>query len=166
MLNDAVANALNDQIQLELSSAYHYLAMSAYFETLSLPGCAHWMQTQAKEEMAHTMRIYEYVHDRGGRVVLQAIEQPPADYGTPREVFEAALAHERTVTKSIHDLYALAAREGDLATQSHLQWFVDEQVEEEKTAGDLVGLFARAGDQDAALLFIDGKLAQRAEAGH
>ena len=161
MLSPTMQSALNDQIQMELSSAYVYLAMSAHFEDVALPGCAGWMKHQAQEEMEHAMRLYTYVFDRGGRVVLQALPAPPAEFGAPKEVFEQALGYERKVTASIHDLYRTAVKEDDLPTQSHLQWFIDEQVEEEKTASEIVDLFARAGEHEPALLMIDNNLARR-----
>jgi ferritin len=161
VLNKTIEAALNDQIQVELHSAYIYLAMSAHFETQAMPGCAAWMRFQAQEEVGHAMRLFSFVNDRGGRVILKAIDQPEAEYGSPKAVFEAALKHEQYVTGTIHNLYALAVKENDFAAQSHLQWFIDEQVEEEKTAGDIVDLFAKAGDHEAAILMIDQQLGQR-----
>ena len=161
MLNPAVEQALNDQIQKEFHSAYIYLSMSAYFEAGNLPGAAHWMRHQAEEEQEHAMKIFDFVHDRGGRVALQAIGQPPADFASPLAVFEAAYAHEQKVTKSIHDLYALAVKEGDYPTQVMLQWFIDEQVEEEKNASAIVAQLHMVGDSPAALFMIDRQLAAR-----
>jgi len=112
--------------------------MAANFETQNLPGFANWMKAQAKEEMGHGMRIYEYINDRGGKVVLGAIEKPPADFGAPREVFKQVLDHERKVTASINALYELAVKEKDYPTQLALHWFINEQVEEEKTAEDIL----------------------------
>jgi ferritin len=165
MLSNVLQDALNDQIQVELHSAYIYLAMSAHFEAAALPGCAGWMKHQAQEEVGHAMRLFDFVNDRGGRVVLKAIDKPEKEFGSPRQVFEAALKHEQHVTGTIHKLYALAVKENDYPTQSHLQWFIDEQVEEEKTAGDIVELFKRAGDHEAALLMIDHQLGQRGASG-
>jgi len=165
MLPQTIEAALNDQIQTELHSAYIYLAMSAHFESSALPGCAHWMRQQAREEVGHAMRLFNYVNDRGGRVVLKAIDQPQKDFGAPKEVFEGALKHEQHVTGTIHRLYELAVKENDFATQSHLHWFIDEQVEEEKTAGDIVDLFDRAGDHEAAILIIDQNLGARSGEG-
>jgi ferritin len=164
MLSEPIQKAFNDQIQCELYSAYLYLAMAAHFESAALPGCAKWMHMQANEEVAHAMRLFKFINDRGGRVVLQAIDAPPSDFGSPRDAFQNALEHERHVTARIHQLNELAAKENDYAAQSHLQWFIDEQVEEEKSAQDIVDLFDRARDHEAAIIFIDSKLAQRGEA--
>lgn len=161
MFNPTVEQALNDQIQKEFHSAYIYLGMSAYFEAENLPGAAHWMRHQAEEEQEHAMKIFDFINDRGGRVALQAIGQPPADFTSPLAVFEAAYAHEQKVTKSIHDLYALALREGDYPTQIMLQWFIDEQVEEEKNSSAIMAQLKMVGDSPAALLMIDRQLAAR-----
>ena len=162
MLNSAVEQALNDQIQKEFHSAYIYLGMSAYFEAENLPGAAHWMRHQAEEEQEHAMKIFDFVNDRGGRVALQAIGEPAAMYSSPLAVFEAAYAHEQKVTKSIHDLYALAVKEADYPTQVMLQWFIDEQVEEEANASELIDWLSMAGDDKAALLMLDHELKSRA----
>lgn len=161
MLNPAVEQALNDQVQKEFHSAYIYLGMSAYFEAENLPGSAHWMRHQAEEEQEHAMKIFDFIHDRGGHVALQAIGEPPAAYSSPLAVFETAYAHEQKVTKSIHDLYALAVKEGDYPTQVMLQWFIDEQVEEEKNASAIVAQLRMVGDSPAALFMIDRQLAAR-----
>jgi len=157
----AIEEGINNQIQVELASAYTYLSMAAFFDQLALPGCTKWMQMQAREEMAHAMRLYQFLLDRGGKILLQPIEAPLHDFGTPRGAFETALEHERKVTASIHKLYALAVDEKDFATQSHLHWFIDEQVEEEKNAAEVVDAFARAGEDKSALLLIDHTLGQR-----
>lgn len=161
MFNPTVEQALNDQIQKEFHSAYIYLGMSAYFEAENLPGAAHWMRHQAEEEQEHAMKIFDFINDRGGRVALQAIGEPPAAYSSPLAVFEAAYAHEQKVTQSIHDLYALAVKEGDYPTQVMLQWFIDEQVEEEKNASAIVAQLHMVGDSPAALFMIDRQLAAR-----
>ena len=166
MLKPSIEDAINDQIRVELHSAYVYLAMSAHFESLALPGCAAWMRQQAREEVAHAMRLFTYVNERGGRVILQALDQPQKDFGTPKQAFEAALKHEQHVTGTINRLYELAVKEADFATQTHLHWFIDEQVEEEDTARNIVDLFTRAGDHEAAILMIDQKLAARGSADH
>lgn len=162
MLNPTVQQALNDQVQKELHSAYIYLSMAAYFEAENLPGAAHWMRNQAAEEQEHAMKIFDFIQDRGGRVTLQAIDAPPATFASPLAVFEAAYAHEQKVTKSIHDLYALAVKEGDYPTQVMLQWFIDEQVEEEKNASAIMAQLQMVGDSPAALFMIDRQLAARA----
>lgn len=161
MFSDAMQNALNDQIQREFHSAYLYLSMAAYFEAQNLPGAAHWMRVQAREEAGHAMKIFEFVNERNGRVILQAIEQPPAEFESPAAVFEAALAHEQYITQSINELYALAVKENDYPTQNMLQWFIDEQVEEEKNASDIVNQFKMIGDSPTALFMMDRHLAAR-----
>jgi ferritin len=161
MISDPVAKAINYQIQKELYSAYVYLSMAAYFEHQNLPGAAHWMRMQSNEEMAHAMKLFDFLNDRGGQVILMPIQQPPIDFQSPVAVFQEALDHERKVTKSIHDLYALAVQENDYPTQSMLQWFIDEQVEEEKSAGDIVAQLKMVGDSATALYMLDRALAAR-----
>jgi ferritin len=161
MLNATVQQALNDQVQKELHSAYIYLSMAAYFESENLPGAAHWMRGQAGEEQEHAMKIFDFIINRGGRVTLQAIDAPPATFSSPLAVFEASYAHEQKVTKSIHDLYALAVKEADYPTQVMLQWFIDEQVEEEKNASAIMAQLKTVGDSPAALFMIDRQLAAR-----
>lgn len=156
-----VLEALNDQIRMELSSAYVYLAMVADFEAASYDGFAHWMRLQANEELAHGMRLFDYVNRRGGRVVLQEIPRPPESFGSPLDAFRSALEHERKVTASIHALYRLAGEHGDVATQRELDWFITEQVEEEENAGRAVDLLTRAGDDPSALLFLDREFGSR-----
>ncbi len=161
MVSNAVQDAINDQIHHELYSAYIYLSMVAYFESKNLEGFAHWMRLQAQEEVAHAMRLFDHVHDRGGRVVLQAVDQPPAEFESPLDVFQKALEHERNVTGMIHRLYELARQENDYPTQVMLQWFIDEQVEEEKTAEGVVEQLRMAGGDATALLMLDAKLGAR-----
>ena len=161
MLDPRVQSALNDQIQKEFASGYLYLAMAAYCEDLNLPGFAHWLRKQAEEEQGHAMRLYGHVVDRGGRVLLQGIEQPPAEFDSPLGVFEKTLAHEQAVTASIHRLYEIAGEAKDYAAQSMLKWFIDEQVEEENSAAQIVEQLKRAGTAGHALLMMDRALAQR-----
>jgi ferritin len=161
MFNKKVQDAMNDQIQRELESAYIYLSMAAYFDGLNLPGFAHWMKVQFQEEQAHAFKFYDFVYDRGGQVKLQPIGQPPVEFQSPLDAFEKALAHEEKITGHINDLYALSIEEKDFASQPLLQWFVEEQVEEEKNAGDIVDTLQRIGDNYHALLMIDRELGQR-----
>ena len=161
MISKSMEKAINDQINMELYSAYLYLSMSAHCEAANLPGAAKWLRQQAKEEVVHAMKFFEFVNDREGHVVLAAIDKPPAEFGSLREIFEQALAHERKVTQSIHKLHGLATGEGDIASLPLLQWFVSEQIEEEKTAGQLVEQLKRAGSEGAALLFLDRQLGER-----
>lgn len=162
MLNKNVQNAINDQIKAELYSSYIYLAMSAHFEAENLPGFAQWTRLQAEEEMEHAMKLFDYVNERGGRVVLQAIDQPIIEYGTPLEVFDMVYAHEQKVTGLIHQLYALALEEDDYATQVMLHWFIDEQVEEESNSGMMVEQLKMVGDSKPGILHLDRHAGKRA----
>src|SRR5919199_2780571 len=158
MLGKAVQDAMNEQIKSELYSAYQYLSMAAYCESVNLPGFAHWMRVQFQEEMEHAMKFYDFILDRNGRVVLQAIDQPVVEFGSPLEVFEQALEHEQKVTSQINELYALAASENDYASQAFLQWFVTEQVEEEKNVGDVVETLKMTNHKAEALFLLDREL--------
>ncbi len=164
MLKPTILDALHDQIQCEFQAAYFYLATSAGFDVQSYPGFGSWMRSQAQEEVEHAMRLVRYVVERGGSVVLKAIDKVEGDFGGPQEVFAAALEHERAVTARIHALFDLAGKEHDLATQIMLQWFINEQVEEEATAEEIVDRLARAGDNPAALLMLDHELGERGAA--
>jgi ferritin len=161
MPSKKIASALNQQIQSEFSSAYLYLSMSAYCQEIHLDGFAHWLQVQSKEEIGHAMRIYSYLNNRGGRVVLQAIDRPPENFKSPRRMFEQILKSEQEISKAVHKLYKLAQDEKDYATEVELQWFINEQVEEEKTAGDILQKLTMVGDQPATLLMMDHHLASR-----
>jgi ferritin len=161
-LSKKMQDALNEQIKEELASAYIYLGMAAYCESINLRGFARWMRAQSNEEMTHAMKFYDYVHERGGRVVLAALEQPQAEYAGPVDVFEKTLAHEQYITGRIHKLYALAVEEKDYASLGILQWFVDEQVEEEANAGDILDTLKMIGDKGQALYMLDQKLGARA----
>ena len=160
-LSKKMQDALNEQIREELASAYIYLSMAAYCESINLGGFAHWMQAQSNEEMAHAMKFYGYIHERGGRVVLDAIEQPPTEFAGPLDVFEKTLAHEQYITERIHKLYALAVEESDYASLSILQWFVDEQVEEENSATEILEILKMIGEKGQALFMLDRQLANR-----
>jgi ferritin len=155
MLSKTLENGFNDQIQKELYSSYLYLSMAAHFESVNLPGFASWMKKQADEERGHGMRLWEHVFDRGGKVELKAIEQPPTEFGTPLAVIQQVLEHEKKVTASINALYALAVQENDVAAQIYLQWFITEQVEEEKNASELIEQLKMSGDRSFGALFMD-----------
>ncbi len=161
MLNKKIHDAMNDQIQRELESAYIYLSMAAYFDSINLPGFAQWMKVQFQEEQAHAFKFYDFVYDRGNQVILQALGQPPVEFQSPLDAFEKTLAHEQKITGHINDLYALAVEEKDYPSQILLQWFVGEQVEEEKNAGDIVDMLKRIGDSYHALIMLDRELGQR-----
>lgn len=161
MLGQTVQDAMNEQLKNELFSAYAYLSGSAYFESMTLPGFARWMQVQSQEEVAHAMKFFQFIIDRGGRVVLQAIDPPPVDFQSPLQVFEQGLTHEQKVTGMTHQLYALAVSEKDYASQTFLQWFVTEQVEEEKNTLQIVEMLKMIADQSYALLMPDKELGGR-----
>ena len=161
MFGEAIQDAMNEQMKNEFYAAYQYLSMAAYCESENLPGFAHWMRTQAQEETQHAMKFYDFILDRNGRVVLQAVEEPVVEFGSPLEVFERALEQEQRVTAMINDLYGLAVRENDYASQTFLQWFVTEQVEEEKNAGDVVETLKMIGDRSEALFLLDRELGRR-----
>lgn len=161
MLSQAMQDAINEQIKNELYSAYLYLAMSAYCAANSLPGFAHWLRVQSDEEVAHAMKFFDFVNERGGRVVLHAIDQPPVEFESPREIFEETLAHERKVTAMIHSLYELALEEKDYPAQIMLHWFIDEQVEEESSAAQILDTLSMIGDKGQALVMLDKELGKR-----
>ncbi|MFQ5962645.1 MAG: ferritin, partial [Candidatus Methylomirabilales bacterium] len=161
MLSRKVQDAINEQIKHEFFSSYLYLSMSAHLESVHLSGFARWMRLQSQEEMSHAMKLFDFVQEREGRVVLQAIDQPPAKFKSPLDVFQQALEHERKVTAMIHKLYDLAGKENDYATQVMLQWFIQEQVEEEKAAGDIVEQLKMIGDEVTPLLMLDRQLGAR-----
>ena len=162
MIGGKLEKALNKQLNMELFSAYLYVAMAAFFEHKGLNGFANWMRIQAREEMDHATKFYTYIHDVGGRVELDAIAKPPADFKSPLAVFEDALAHEQTVTKSIYKLMDLALSESHHATRTFLQWFVTEQVEEEKVADEIVKRLHLVDSSPEGLFMIDREMAQRA----
>jgi ferritin len=161
VLKKKVEAAMNDQLQKEFQSAYVYLGMSAWAESQSLPGTASWLRRQFDEEQAHALRFYNFIIDRGGKVVLKQLDAPPVDYKSPLDVFQTALDHERSVTQAINELYDLVANERDFASQAWLDWFATEQVEEEKTVGQIVEDFKRIGDRGSDLLFLDKDLGGR-----
>jgi ferritin len=158
MLNQAVQAAMNDQIRHEFNSAHFYLSASGYFESTNLSGFAQWMRLQSQEEVVHALKLFDFMHDRGSRALLQAIDEPPHDFSSPLDAFMRALQNEQKVTGLIHDLYALAVREQDYPTQILLQWFVTEQVEEEKSVSKVVEELKMAGDNASALLLLNHEL--------
>jgi len=162
MIGKRVETALNDQMQKEVYSSYLYLAMAAHFESQNLKGFAHWMQIQSQEEYGHAMRIYKHLIERGGRVVLKPIEAPQSKWDSPRKVFEDAYKHEQKVTRSINDLMELSKAEKDHATEIFLQWFVNEQVEEEASAFEIVQKLQLVGNEASVLFVLDSELGKRA----
>lgn len=162
MLSDTMLQQMNEQVKHEMASAYLYLSMAAHFESVNLSGLASWMRVQAGEEQEHALKFFDHILDRGGKVSLQAIGQPPVDFTTPLAVFEKVLAHEQQVTALIHKLYALAVQEADYASQLFLAWFVTEQVEEEKNASTIVETLKLIGDKSNAIYQLDHQLGKRA----
>ena len=165
-MDSNVKKLVNEQIAHEFYAAYLYLAMAAHFEEQNYEGFAKWMRLQAKEETGHAMRLYDYLVERGARVELHQIDQPPRDFGTPQEAFRAALKHEQKVTGLINDIYAAAVKANDYPTQIMLQWFITEQVEEEDSTGTAVEQLEMAGENRAALLMLDQQFGARSAAGH
>jgi ferritin len=161
MLSEKLYKAMNDQVKHEIYSAHIYLAMSAHFLDENLPGFANWMKTQYQEEMFHAFKIYDYIFERGNKVVLQTIDQPPTEFESTLAIFEETLAHEKKVTALIHNLYAIAVEEKDYAAQVFLQWFIEEQVEEEASAQEIVDTLKRAGESVNALFMLDRQFAAR-----
>ena len=161
MISEALTREINEQIKFELYSAYIYLAMSADCSDRNLSGFAHWLSEQAEEEVAHAMRFYNFLLERGARVELMAIDQPPARFGSPLEIMEKSLEHERFVTGRINGLYELAVSENDYPAQVLLQWFVTEQVEEESSIDEIVERMRMFGAEGPALLMLDTQLGLR-----
>lgn len=154
-------DAINEQIKNELYSAYMYLAMAAWCDAANLPGFAHWLKVQAKEETGHAMKFYGFLNDRGARVLLKAVDQPPAEFKSPADIFDQTLKHEKKVTAMIENLCAVAADTGDPASTIFLQWFVTEQVEEEKNASDILATLKMIGESKNGMIMLDRQLAKR-----
>ncbi len=161
MLSNKMEAAINQQINAEMYSSYLYLSMATYFESISLGGFSNWMRQQAQEEMFHGMKMFDFVCERGGRVILKAIDEPPSEWSSVLDVIKNVLAHEQKVTGLINDLVNLALDERDHATNIFLQWFVSEQVEEEDTAGGLVDKLKLIGGDANGLFMLDTELANR-----
>lgn len=160
-IKQKMQDALNKQINAELYSAYIYLSMAAYAEENNLKGMGHWLKIQAKEETGHAMKLFGFVNERGGRVTLAAIEAPPTKWDSPLKMFEEVLAHEKKVTALIDALVDTAVSEKDKATQVFLNWFVDEQVEEEANATEIVEKLKMIKDSTQGLLLLDAELGKR-----
>ena len=161
MIAKALQDAINDQINKELFSSYLYLSMAAYFEDKNLPGFGNWMRKQADEEREHAMKFYDHMLERGGRVLLKAIDAPKTDWKAPLELFEEVATHEAKVTASINALYELALKEKDYPAQVMLQWFITEQVEEEKNAAEIVANLKLIEERGTAVLMLDHRLSKR-----
>jgi ferritin len=160
-LSKTVQDALNEQLKQEFYAAYLYLSMSAHCSSNNFEGFAQWLRLQAQEEVGHAMRIYDYIEDRGGRVLLQAIPQPATEFPSIVGLFEQARDHERKVTGMINGLYELVDRERDYASHSFLEWFLTEQIEEEKQSTKIVESLKLAGDHPGAILMLDREMGAR-----
>ena len=163
MINKIMQDAMNDQINKELYSSYLYLSMAAYFENRNLSGFAHWMRVQEAEERGHAMKFYDFILERGGKVTLGAITAPKTEWKSTLEVAEEVASHEAQVTASIYALYETALKEKDYPAQIILQWFISEQVEEEKNAADIVANLKLIEERGTAVLMLDHRLAKRGE---
>ncbi|MBN2168563.1 MAG: ferritin [Actinobacteria bacterium] len=158
MLSERMEKALTEQLAAELYSGYLYLSMATYFSAENLPGFANWMRIHRLEEITHGMKFYNFIESRGGRIRLGAIDAPPSDWESPIDAFEAVLSHERKVTGMIHDLVNLASEEKDHGTSSFLQWFVDEQVEEEESAQNVINNLNRVKDAPGGIYMLDKEM--------
>ncbi|MDK2976368.1 MAG: ferritin [Candidatus Marinimicrobia bacterium] len=162
MISKKLEKALNEQINKELYSEYYYLGMAAWFSDQGLDGFANFFKVQVQEERFHAMKMFDYLINRGGKVALEAIQKPPQDFESAEDIFKKAYEHEQFVTKSINDLMDLAIAENDHATRNFLNWFVEEQVEEEASMDELLTKVRMIGSKGHGMLMLDGQLAQRA----
>lgn len=162
-LDAKIAKALNEQINKEMFSSYLYLAMSAYCESENYSGCAQWLRLQSKEEYGHAMKIYAYIHEREGKVELETIAKPQTEFKNLTKLFSMVAEHEQKVSASINSIYESAVKANDYPTQIMLQWFITEQVEEEKSANEIVALLDKVGDSPISLMMFDRQLGSRSE---
>jgi len=161
MISKKMEKALNEQVNAELFSAYLYLSMEAYFKSLNLNGFANWMRVQTQEEISHAMKIYGFIDERGGRITLKAIDGPQTKWDSPLAVFKEIYKHEQKVTSMINNLVNLAIEEKDHATNTFLQWFVNEQVEEEASADQVIQQLKMMEKAPGGMFMLDRELAQR-----
>jgi len=161
MISKKLQNAINKQINKELYSEYLYLSMAAYLESIGLEGFANFFKVQVQEERFHTMKFFDYVNERGGRVVLEAIDRPQIEFKSPVEIFEIAYKHEQYVTKLINELMEAAIKENDHAAKSFLNWYIDEQVEEEASMDKILNQLKMIGGKGQGMLMLDKELATR-----
>jgi len=161
MMKEKLANAINDQIQAEFQSAYLYLAMSAWCAEANLPGCAHWLRLQWQEETMHATKLFDFIHSRGGSAHLKDLKEPKRTYGSLVEVFESVRVHEQHITALINGLYELAVAEKDYPLQIVLQWFINEQVEEESQVMELIERLKMVGSDGPSIYLFDRQLATR-----
>ncbi|MBT8240630.1 MAG: ferritin [Acidimicrobiia bacterium] len=162
MISEQMQKALSEQLNHEFGSAYLYLAMSAYCSLSDFNGAATWMRTQHEEEQFHAAKLYDYLVEQGAPVALKQIHEPPTEFGSMLEVFEASLAHENEMTARLNELSNLALSEKDHATYNLLQWFVNEQVEEEASVGAIIAKLRMVKGDGYGLLMVDNELGQRA----
>jgi len=161
MISPKMFEALTEQINEELYSSYLYLAMSAHCEAKSFKGFGAWLRVQFQEEQLHALKLMDHVLARGGQVTLRAIAAPPAEFGAPTQIFEAVLEHERHITGCVHKLHALAVAEKDVAAQVFMQWYVNEQVEQEANASEIVDKLKMVGDRLGSMLYLDKEYGKR-----
>ncbi len=161
MISDKMEKAINGQINAEIYSSYLYMSMAAWAEGKQLNGFAHWLKVQAQEEMTHALKFWNYVFERGGQVALAAIDAPPSSWDTPLDMAEGVLEHERKVTAMINGLMDLAMDERDHASISFLHWFIDEQVEEEASADEMVGKLKMVQQHEGGLYMLDREMGSR-----
>lgn len=161
MISKKIVDALNLQMNREFFNARLYYAMAGYFDSLNMPGATAWMEKQAEEENGHAMRFYAHIKERGGRVAISELSAPPLDWDSPLAAFEAAYEHECRVSREMDEHWELAEAEKDNATRVFLQWFVEEQVEEESSVDEIVQQLKRVGDAPGGLFMIDRMLAGR-----
>jgi ferritin len=161
MVSEKIENLLNDQLNKELFSGYLYLSIEAYFESINLPGFAHWFRVQAQEERDHALLFFEFINRVNGRVKLMPIEGPKVEFASIMEALEASLAHEQFVTNSINNIVEAARQEKDYKTDSFLKWFIDEQVEEEENAENNIRRYERVENDGKGILMLDTEFAAR-----
>lgn len=161
MLNDKILNALNEQINREMYSAYLYMSMSSYSDSVGLKGFANWFMVQYHEEMLHAMKIYEYIQRHGSQPILKPLAGPPTKFESALDMFGKTLEHEQFITRSINDLTDLAIAEKDHATRIFLEWYVTEQVEEENNDNEIIAQLKLIKDNSQGLMMLDRELAQR-----
>lgn len=162
MIKSTIQDAINDQIAAEFYSAHLYLSMSAYFQSIDLPGAAHWMRAQYEEELTHALKMFDYLFERDGKAVLKSFDAPPSEWKSPLDAFQAAYEHEQYVTSLIERIFRLAREEGDVATELFLQWFITEQVEEEASVKAVVQMLKQVDTSRGGLFMIDRELGKRA----
>lgn len=160
-MNPKLEKVLNEQINMELFSAYLYMSMSAYLKSLNLLGFAHWLEIQAREELGHALKLYNHVSNRESSINFEKIDKPPHTWESPVEVFKAAYEHEKLVTSRINEIANLAIQEKDFTTNSHMQWYLNEQVEEELNELEIYRQLKFANNSPEVLMMLDRELAKR-----